>query len=743
VLQLAPEKSKYNISPHLEFFEDVSGELIPADIVSPNIQQRFRAVGPGTPSFGMTRSAIWIRFSLEAPPREAESPPPSYILEMGWPYLSSADLYVAEEGRLRVIGPMDPDSQLHEFKLTIEPQQAATFYARIKSDSAMILPLSLYTPGAYNTAMNRRMLWYGMFYGILLAVTLYNFLTYGSLRERVHIWCAIVFTFAAVYLAVCDPLTSTLLDVSFFERGGPMRHVLLSALMMSFGLFARVFLKAEHGSVVSDKVLLIFVICAAFGMALTPIAPLQLLLQYDSLLGLAAPFVFIPPAISQWRLGLSPARFFFFGWLALAILGFLDVLVIRGILPFSDWTLTALQIWVIIVALQFSHAVGYRIRALRDKREAALRASEETFRALAENSRDMIMRFDSDCRHLYVNPIAEQETGITPREFIGKTPEELGAAQGIAALWRGAIQKVIETRSPLRIEVQRTTGKWSDWLLVPELDQTGQATAILASGRDITERKCAEEQQRLLEAQLGQAQKMESIGRLAGGVAHDFNNLLMAMLGYSEMTLKYGKDLSGNVKEWLEQIQKAGERARDLTQQLLAFGRKQTLQMQVVDVNEVIAGFGSMLKRLIGEDIEVETVLAPALGAVKADSTQLEQVLLNLAVNARDAMPIGGRLKIETGNAVLDEGYAATDPYVQPGEYVMLAISDTGCGMSPETRRKAFEPFFTTKETGKGTGLGLATVYGIVKQHHGHISVQSEPGQGTTIRIYFPRVHEP
>jgi nitrogen-specific signal transduction histidine kinase len=251
---------------------------------------------------------------------------------------------------------------------------------------------------------------------------------------------------------------------------------------------------------------------------------------------------------------------------------------------------------------------------------------------------------------------------------------------------------------------------------------------------DITER-------RRMESQLQQAMKMEAVGRLAGGVAHDFNNILTVITGYSELLLQkvgMGSPIHGE----LEEIKRAGDRAASLTQQLLAFSRKQIIEPKVVHLDYLVAEMHKMLTRLIGEDIALQAITGKSLGSVKIDPGQFQQILMNLVVNARDAMPGGGKIVIETGNVDLDEGYCALHPYVTPGRFVMLSVSDTGQGMSKEVKAHIFEPFFTTKERGSGTGLGLATTYGAVHQAGGSIEVNSEIGIGTTLKIYLPRVEE-
>ncbi|MBN2467797.1 MAG: response regulator, partial [Deltaproteobacteria bacterium] len=273
-------------------------------------------------------------------------------------------------------------------------------------------------------------------------------------------------------------------------------------------------------------------------------------------------------------------------------------------------------------------------------------------------------------------------------------------------------------------------------------DDHGRTVKTYGVNQDITERKRAEQEMASLQEQLRQSQKMEAIGQLAGGVAHDFNNILTVIKGYSQLSLNEMKE-EDPFRENIEEIKKSADLAANLTRQLLAFSRRQIMEMKILDLNDLIKNLDKMLRRVIGEDIELVTLLTEDLGRVNADPGQIEQVMMNLAVNARDAMSKGGKLTIETADVELDEEYARAHIAVKPGAYVMLSVSDSGMGMTQEVRDRVFEPFFTTKEKGKGTGLGLSTVYGIVKQSGGNIWVYSEPGKGTTFKVYLPRVDEP
>ena len=355
------------------------------------------------------------------------------------------------------------------------------------------------------------------------------------------------------------------------------------------------------------------------------------------------------------------------------------------------------------------------------------------FEAILGTMSEGILEITSEGRIVYANPAAIALIGILEETLLASNFTDLLKETDGQWIKDQLVAIHNQSKTIIRDFPVMINGKQILLNIFPIMDEKHRTIVIILN--DVSERK-------RMEAQFLQAQKMEAIGQLAGGIAHDFNNLLTIIKGYSQLSLMELKE-GGPLRENIEEINKASDRASDLTQQLLAFSRRQILEMKVLDLNALLPGVEMMLRRVIGEDIELVTRLAEDLGRVKSDRGQIEQVIMNLAVNARDAMPDGGKLTIETANAELDEAYARAHVAVTPGRYVMLSVSDTGVGMTPEVRGKVFEPFFTTKEKVKGTGLGLSTVYGIVKQSDGNIWVYSEPEKGTTFKIYLPREDEP
>jgi PAS domain S-box-containing protein len=387
---------------------------------------------------------------------------------------------------------------------------------------------------------------------------------------------------------------------------------------------------------------------------------------------------------------------------------------------------------------EYARKLEGRVRTTEDKRnraEQALVESERRHRRLVEFSPDA-MFINRANKIVFANKPCLKLFGATaPEQLLGKSVFDF-VQSDYHAIVRERVG-IMESGSPVplsEVKIIRLDGTLVDveTSAAPFVDDGVPAIQVVF--RDISDRK-------ILEEQFHQAQKMEAVGKLAGGIAHDFNNLLTVISGYSDLLVTQLPD-NEPLKGFIHEIQKAGERASHLTRQLLAFSRKAVVEPRVLDLNALVIDTEKMLRRLIGEDIGLTTALAPSLENVKADAGQMEQVIVNLAVNARDAMPQGGKLTIETRNVELGNDYAMLHPKVKPGRYVMLAVNDTGFGMSPETKARIFEPFFTTKGLGKGTGLGLATVYGIVTQCGGHFEVYSDLGRGTSFKIYLPSVAE-
>jgi two-component system cell cycle sensor histidine kinase/response regulator CckA len=384
--------------------------------------------------------------------------------------------------------------------------------------------------------------------------------------------------------------------------------------------------------------------------------------------------------------------------------------------------------------LEFLSSVGGQVAVAieRKRAEAKVRESEARLRVLVEQLPAVLWAVDKDLRFTSALGAGLARLGLKPNQLVGMSLLDYFETADSSFLPVAAHRRAV-AGEPVTFHIEWKGGSYACHV-EPLRGEAGAVQGAICMALDITDRK-------QLEEQLRQAQKMEAVGRLAGGIAHDFNNLLMVIQGYADL-LAERLPSEDPLRRNAEQIQMASQRATSLTRQLLAFSRKQMLAPTVLNIQGVVVDMEKILRRLIGEDIALEVSSAPDLGLIKADRSQIEQVILNLAVNARDAMPEGGRLTIETANIEMDAGYAHPPEVLSPGKYVMLAVTDSGCGMDAETQAHIFEPFFTTKEKGKGTGLGLATVYGIVKQSGGYIWVYSEPGRGTSFKVYLPQIEE-
>jgi PAS domain S-box-containing protein len=367
--------------------------------------------------------------------------------------------------------------------------------------------------------------------------------------------------------------------------------------------------------------------------------------------------------------------------------------------------------------------------------DAALRASQQRLRAMMEHTPLMVTEKDLDGRYTFVNRSFQERLGLNAPDVIGKTAYEVFPFDRADAQ-TNIDREVVATRGPVQRELTILTPEPRTVLFTkfPLIDSTGAVEAVGTIGVDVTDLKHAE-------TQLAHAQKMEAVGQLTGGIAHDFNNLLTAILLNADVLADRMSD--DKLRPLAEATRMAAERGADLTKRLLAFGRRQTLEPRPTDVNDLVIGMEQLMRRTLGEHIAIDIRAASEVWPATVDPGQLEAAVVNLALNARDAMPQGGRITIETGNVDIDEGYAAQNADVKPGHYIMIAVSDTGSGMTADVLARAFEPFFTTKEVGKGTGLGLSMVYGFVKQSGGHARIYSELGVGTVVRLYLPRSDVP
>lgn len=409
-----------------------------------------------------------------------------------------------------------------------------------------------------------------------------------------------------------------------------------------------------------------------------------------------------------------------------------------------DGTLVHVDISVIEVVYQGEKAFLAHLRDITERKNAEerLRQSEEKYRLLVDHAPAGIYQVDfRSQRFISVNDVMCQYTGYTREEFLALDPLNILTEQSLETFLKRMADVLagIPVSDSVEYKIRGKNGR-EFWVLLHNsfLHENGRPVVSTVIAHDLTERRRAEEERDRLQMQLLQAQKMESVGRLAGGVAHDFNNILAAIMGYSEMALLQ-TDPGSRLHKNLEEILKAARRSADLTGQLLAFARRQVTSPKVLNLNDTVGGMLKMLQRLIREDIELVWIPGHGLWNVKIDASQVDQIMANLLINARDAITGPGRVTIETHNMEVDEGFVCRHSDFSPGDYVLLSVSDTGCGMDRQTLAHVFEPFFTTKEVGKGTGLGLATVFGIVRQNDGFIHAYSEPGRGATFRIYLPR----
>jgi len=794
---LSDEQDEYPLGLHLEILEDPTRQLTIEEVASSEFDRQFVPNQAPELNLGLVDSVYWVRFQVD----NQTSQTGEWWLEIANQDIDNVSIYYPHpDGRpgfamkqtVNTLPTLETRHYHPVFKIPVPLQSKETIYLRTESQR-MNLPMTLWSGAGFIVENQKDFMILGVYWGILFIMVGYNFFLFLSLQDKGYLY----YVLFMLNLLLADILRRYLPpQVQWSNQVWLNATTILlpvAALAFIFLLqFAATFLMIKAYAPQLHRILIGLQIGLGVMLLLwLGTGTILFLVIWLGLILLSVVAVFIT-GLTVWRRGYRPARYFVLGLGMFLGAVFVSVWAVLGFLP-TIYVQHLVQIGITLMALLMSLALADRINIIKQEREQAEVETHQRNRQLTLLNRVIAATtaavepetvLEAACRELaqafnLTHAIAvlanedNSEVTVVADYHAEDQPSLLGHSLPIEG--NPFLEHIAAHKEPLAVEdaqhdprttsihqlfhVPNTVSLLLFPLIVEEKAIGGislssnkprhfsadelnlvQSVAEQVAGA-LTRIRLVEERQRL-EAQYYQSQKMDAIGSLAGGIAHDFNNLLVPIIGYVELAMV---KLTANHELYpnLEHVYKAAERAAALTQQILAFSRKQVLDIKPVNLNDIVANFDRMLGRLIGEDIDLQTSLEPSLHLVKVDRSQIEQILMNLAVNARDAMSNGGKLIIETGNVLLDEKYAESYAEVVPGPYVMIAVSDSGCGMDEETKRRIFEPFYTTKDQGKGTGLGLSTVHGIVKQHGGHIWVYSEPEMGTTFKIYFPQVEEP
>lgn len=734
----------YHIGPYVEILEDKEGSFTIDQVVTLKLKNKFSPNQKRIPNFGFTKSTYWINFSVSNQSRR-QSP---VILEVGYPNFHYVDYYLFSQdgqliqskktGNLRKLKNRDYIFPKIVFLMMLPPKSSEfTVYMRFQNQAAMILPLKIYSITSFMTYSQTEYLIYGLFFGILLIMAGYSLYLFYSLNDNSYLFfglCIIsIILFALAYTGIGFIHLWPGAE-AFNYYAVPIANILV---LLVFLKFTSVFLQLKYQLPLLNRIFNGLFIITGILLILVAFIDYHYLIIPIVYLSSASFIIMLLSGIFFWYQGYTPARSYVFSLTIFLLVGIISSVTKLGFFSGNLFNDTIYLFGIILFVLFLSKALGDRINLLKSEITTAyqkLNKTEQKYYQIFENIQDVYFESSLEGKILEISPSINQISKYKRTELIGKEISDFYAESGQRKQFINKItsQGIISDFEFSLKDKDNSIHNVSTNAKILK-DSNGNPLKIVGSLRDITEKKS-------LEKQLLQAQKMDAIGHLAGGIAHDFNNLLIVIIGYSEMLLekKYTKALLDDLK----QIHDAGIKAKRLVAQLLAFSRKQVMQPEVLNLNDLITDYNVMLKRLLGENIEIITVFQSDLGMINIDPGQVEQIIMNITVNARDAMPFGGTITIETKNVQLDKEFINNYPERLPGAYVMVAISDTGIGMDEETCNHIFEPFFTTKGRDKGTGLGLSTVYGIVKQNNGCINVYSELHKGTTFKIYFPRIGE-
>jgi PAS domain S-box-containing protein len=766
VVNLNVSTNKYSLYSYTQILSDPERRLTINDVISAELKNDFRPVSEAGNSFGFSRSAYWVRFTL----RFDEPLGDSVLLQLDYPLLDNVSLFIPDgQGGFseKITGDTLPftqrDVKYRNF-LFILPEHIAesrTYYLRVQTDGSTQIALSLYTATNFIEELDRTNFILGVYYGIMLLLMAVAIASYIKIQDK-------LFLYYAIYLFSYLIFQLSLNGLSFQYLWPNQAWLTSRATTVSIGLviicatvFSGSFLQIWNKKYpVVKQLFYLLIIFGAISILLSVFADYAIASYFAAILGLSLPPVILIGAISSVLAGYRPARYFLVAWGVFVLGIFITALLYIGALPQMFITSYAIQLGSTFEILLLGYALMDRVDLLNYEKEKAvtkadlylrqlkdglevqvsertrqLSESEAYLRALIHALPDLVWWKDPDGVYLGCNPKFERMMGAVQADIVGKTDYDF-VDQGIASFSHEKDRAVIEVGAACINEEEVTYAddghvELLETIKMPMYDSDNELIGILGVGRDITERRHSE--QALLNTQ-----KMEAIGHLTGGIAHDFNNILAIIIGNISMLKRQFVD-DKKASSRIETIQKSAQRAADLTQQLLSFSRNKADKLVVTDINQVLIEMESLVAHSVTPAIEVKHELANNLWRTEIDPGDFQDVVINLIINARDAMSGRGRLILHTSNCTLAENTCVECPNLEAGEYVQLAVIDDGVGMSSEQQVHIFEPFYTTKEQGKGTGLGLAMVFGFIRRADGGITVDTEVGEGTAIRLYLPR----
>jgi PAS domain S-box-containing protein len=748
-ITLVDSQEKYQLGKVLEILEDPEGVLSIRDVISPLYDSQFKPSSGNVLNYGFTRSVYWVRFAIK---NEASFRSP-WVLELDFPNMHHVDFYALTPGGeitktsltgvLRPLKSRDIIFQNMVFTLVMPRDSKRIIYARFSNQAAMFLRLLLWSTDEFTKKMQISNIFVGIFIGILLITAGYNLFLFFSLKDRSYMYYSLLIMSLLLFILSYSGVGAIHIWPNMMWLN--LWSVPLSNALMLIGLLKftdsflqlRMRLKRFHlAAYILIIAVLILTIMAIF-------AGYHFIIFHLVVMSIVCLLLILGAGLISYQQGFKPAMYFILGVGVVIISGISITLSRLKLLSGKFFFEQGFILSIVVLIWMLSQALADRIKLLRIDKEKAdreLKQSEERIRILSramEQSPALVIITDLEGNIEYVNPKFREITGYSAEEVIGKNPRILKSGRIPDSVYK-TLWKTITSGQEWQGEFlnRKKNGDlyWESAYICPIKNESGEISHYLGLKEDVTEQK-------RLHEQLMQAQKMESIGSLAGGIAHDFNNILTVIKGYSDVIIRR-IDKTHPLYKDISLIRSAGEKAENLTRQILAFSRKQIYQPQIIDINQVIVDMEKMMRRMIGEDINIEMSLESDLPRIKADPSQIEQIFVNLLINARDAIhqnPANNDNKlimIETGQTFLDREYVRRNIGSQYGLHVYFSVGDTGIGMSEDTKLKIFDPFFTTKD--RGTGLGLATIYGIVKQNSGHIFVYSEMGKGSRFKIYWP-----